>query len=168
MHADAGATCMSRTYKTTSRWGRRLAWVNHALIPPFDTKVAVLVRDDLATWQRLNVAVFLGSGIAAAYPQLVGEAYIDAEGATYLALLGIPVLIFEGGVDVLAEARQRALRRGLPLAIYTSDMFRTGHDEENRAVVRAVAGADLDLVGIAIHGPKNAVDKVLKGGRLHR
>jgi len=26
----------------------------------FETKVAVLVRDDLAVWQKLNVAAFLG------------------------------------------------------------------------------------------------------------
>ncbi|HPF76508.1 MULTISPECIES: DUF2000 family protein, partial [Phycicoccus] len=25
----------------------------------------------------------------------------------------------------------------------------------------------LDLVGLALHGPKNAVDKVVKGARLH-
>ncbi|MGY2081329.1 DUF2000 family protein [Modestobacter sp. SYSU DS0657] len=28
-------------------------------------------------------------------------------------------------------------------------------------------GADLDLVGLAVHGPKNTVDKVLKGARMH-
>ena len=31
----------------------------------------------------------------------------------------------------------------------------------------AVAAADLDLVGLALHGPRNAVDKVLKGAALH-
>jgi hypothetical protein len=46
-------------------------------------------------------------------------------------------------------------------------MFDTGHDEANRAAVRAVPRDDLDLVGIALHGPKNAVDKVLKGAHLH-
>jgi len=34
-------------------------------------------------------------------------------------------------------------------------------------VVRAVTGDDLDLVGIAVHGPRNAVDKVTKGNRMH-
>ncbi|HET6193901.1 MAG TPA: DUF2000 family protein, partial [Trebonia sp.] len=29
----------------------------------FDTKIAVLLRDDLEVWQRLNVASFLVSGI---------------------------------------------------------------------------------------------------------
>jgi hypothetical protein len=46
-------------------------------------------------------------------------------------------------------------------------MFATGHDADNRAVVAAVPGTDLDLVGIGIHGPKNAVDKITKGARLH-
>ncbi len=141
--------------------------MNEALVPPFATKVAILVRNDLATWQRLNVAAFLASGIAAANPQLIGDAYADADGQQYLALLGVPVLIFEGDFEVLAAARERALRRELRLAVYTSDMFRTGRDETNRSVVRAVAGVKLDLVGIAVHGPKNAVDKVLKGGQLH-
>jgi len=77
----------------------------------------------------------------------------------YFALLGIPVLIFEGAAEVLIAASERALRRELPLAIYTFDMFRTGHDQANRAVVQAVAGADLVLVGIAMHGPMNAVDR---------
>lgn len=141
--------------------------MDDALTPPFDTKVAVAVRDDLATWQRLNVTAFLSAGIAAANPQLVGDPYADADGAEYLPLLGMPVLVFECEAERLRIARERALRRDLPLAVFTSDMFRTGHDEANRAVVLAVPGEELDLVGLALHGPKNAVDKVLKGARLH-
>ena len=34
----------------------------------FDTKVAILVLDDLAVWQKLNVTAFLATGIAAAAP----------------------------------------------------------------------------------------------------
>ncbi len=141
--------------------------MNDVLTPPFDTKVAVLVRDDLETWQRLNVTAFLAGGIAAANRQLVGEPYADADDQEYLALLGIPVLVFEGTKEHLVAARERALRRNQPIAVYTSDMFRTGFDAANRATVRAVPGPDLDLVGIALHGPKNGVDKILKGSRLH-
>jgi len=141
--------------------------VNDALVPPFDTKLAVLVRDDLQSWQRLNVTAFLMSGVTAANPQLVGDPYADADGQAYLALLGLPVLVFEGSAADLTAARERALRRGLPLAVYTRDMFATGHDAANRAAVAAVAGADLDLVGVALHGPKNAVDKIVKGAHLH-
>lgn len=30
----------------------------------FDTKIAIVLRDDLAVWQKLNVTTFLVSGIA--------------------------------------------------------------------------------------------------------
>jgi hypothetical protein len=133
----------------------------------FDTKTAVLVRDDLPAWQRLNVTAFLASGLTAAHPDLVGEPYADADGATYLALLGRPVLVFEGDREVLRAAHARALGRGLPVALFTAEMFSTGHDAANRAAVAAVATADLDVVGLALHGPKNAVDKVLKGAHAH-
>lgn len=141
--------------------------IDDPLLPPFDTRIAIAVRDDLAAWQRLNVTAFLASGIAAANQHLVGRPYADADGTAYLPLLGMPVLVFEASGPTLGAARERAVRRGLPIAVYTADMFGTGHDAANRAAVAAVAGSALDLVGCAVHGPRNAVDKVLKGARLH-
>jgi hypothetical protein len=133
----------------------------------FDTKIAVLLRDDLQVWQRLNVCAFLMSGIAAAHPETVGEPYQDADGTLYPAMFRQPVLVFEGGKEMLHAAHLRALSRELPPALYTADLFGTGNDRDNRAAVRAVPRDDLDLVGIAVFGPKNAVDKVMKGASMH-
>ncbi|MFF4183622.1 DUF2000 family protein [Streptomyces sp. NPDC001691] len=133
----------------------------------FDTKIAVLLRDDLHTWQRLNVTAFLVSGLGTVLPETIGEPYADADGTPYLPLFRQPVLVFEGSKEVLRSAHTRAVGRALPLGVFTSDMFSTGNDADNRAAVRAVTGADLDLVGLAVHGPRNAVDKALKGARMH-
>ena len=133
----------------------------------FDTKIAVLVRDDLEAWQRLNVTAFLVSGIVGSHPQLLGEPYEDADGTPYLPLLGQPVVVLEADAETLKAAHARALGRDLPLSVYTREMFTTGHDEANRTVVRAVRRDDLDLVGLAVFGPKNGVDKTVKGARLH-
>ncbi len=143
--------------------------MNDVLSEPvrFDTKTAVLVRDDLLPWQRLNVTAFLTSGITAAHPDLVGEPYADADGNAYLPLLGRPVLVFEGDAAVLKAAHTKALGRQLATALFTREMFGTGHDAANRAAVAAVGAADLDLVGLAVHGAKNSVDRVLKGARAH-
>ena len=138
-----------------------------ALSPPFATKVAVLVRADLATWQRLNVTAFLMAGIAAANPQLIGAAYRDGDGGTYLPLLGLPTLVFEADGPTLQQARQRAASRDLPVAVYVQEMFSTGYDAANRATTEQVPAAELDLVGLAVHGPKSQVDKITKGARLH-
>ena len=132
----------------------------------FDTKIAIAVRTDLEPWQELNVTAFLASGIAAA-ADVMGKPYEDGSGNTYLELFRQPVVVYAADDQVLSQAHQRALARGLPMAIYTMDMFETGHDDDNRAVVRAVAAADLRFAGIALHGPRNAVDKVFKGATLH-
>jgi len=135
--------------------------------PRWATKIAVLLREDLQRWQALNVTAFLTSGITATGPELVGEPYADADGTGYLPMLRQPVLVLAGPDELLHTARTRALERGLTPAVFTAELFGTPGDEQNRAAVRAVSGADLDLVGLAVHGPKNAVDKVMKGARMH-
>jgi hypothetical protein len=59
------------------------------------------------------------------------------------------------------------LSRGVKPAIYTQELFATGHDEANRAAVAAVAADDLDLVGIALRADHKAVDKIVDRLRLH-
>lgn len=132
----------------------------------FDTKIGIVVRDDLAAWQRLNVTAFLASAVATV-PDVVGEPYEDASGNAYLPMFRQPVLVYEADAAAIAGAHARALDRGLALAVYIDDMFKTGHDAANRATVRAREAGDLPLAGLAVHGPKNAVDKTLKGLRLH-
>ena len=138
--------------------------------PPirFDTKIAVLLRDDLEVWQRLNVCAFLISGVAAANPDTIGEPYADADGTAYLAMFRQPVLVFAGSKETLQAAHARALTRDLPVAIFTSELFSTGNDRDNRAAVQAVSRDYLDLVGIAVYAGRNVVDKVLKGARMHQ
>ena len=133
----------------------------------FDTKIAVLLRDDLAVWQRLNVTAFMVSGIAGTHPEVVGEPYEDADGTRYLPMFRQPVLVFEGSKEFMAIAHQRALQRGIEHSVFTQELFATGNDRDNRAAVKAVATEELDLVGIALYGPKNAVDKTLKGAHMH-
>ncbi|MFF0160199.1 DUF2000 family protein [Streptomyces sp. NPDC005263] len=133
----------------------------------FDTKIAVLLREDLETWQRLNVTAFLVSGLGTQVPEVIGEPYEDADAVAYLPMIRQPVLVFEATKETLRAAHTRALSRALPRALFTSDLFTTGNDRDNRAAVRAVPTSDLDLVGLAVYGPRNGVDKVLKGARMH-
>jgi hypothetical protein len=134
----------------------------------FDTKVAIVVRDDLATWQRLNVTAFLMSGLTAqAGPTAIGADYEDAGGRRYLPLLVQPVLVFEASAAKLTTVRERAERRGVSIAIYTREMFATGNDEDNRAAVRAVRTEELDLVGIGLRAPHRDADAVLRGLARH-
>ncbi|MFI6938757.1 DUF2000 family protein [Streptomyces sp. NPDC050418] len=133
----------------------------------FDTKIAVVLREDLETWQRLNVTAFLVSGLGSEVAEVIGEPYADADGTGYLPMFRQPVMVFEGSKETMTAAHGKALARGLKVAVFTSDLFATGNDRDNHAAVRAVPGDQLDLVGIAVYGPRNAVDKALKGACKH-
>jgi hypothetical protein len=134
----------------------------------FDTKIAVVIRTDLEAWQKLNVACFLTSGIAAAFPECVGEPYSDASGTRYLSLIGQPILIY-GAPDrpALARALERALARSVTPAVYTEDTFKTTHEAANREAVRVVTRAELNLVGIAMRAERKVIDKIVDGLKFH-
>ena len=113
------------------------------------------------------MTAFLASGIAAGVPETAGKPYEDGSGHRYLEMFRQPVLVYAADGPLLTTVRERAAGRGLTTAIYTEDLFTTDNDDDNRAAVRAVASADLNLVGVAVYGPRNAVDKVFKGAALH-
>jgi hypothetical protein len=81
----------------------------------FDTKIAVAIRTDLEAWQKLNVASFLAGGIAAAFPECIGEPYEDGSGTKYL--IGQPILIYGADLMALTRALERALARNVKPAV---------------------------------------------------
>jgi hypothetical protein len=128
----------------------------------------VVIREDLAVWQKINVAAFLVSGIAGTDPGLVGEPYVDGSGEHYLPMFRQPVLVFAADAPGIRRAYERARARDVELAIYTAELFATGHDEANRAEVAAVPSDELDLVGIAMRADRKLVDKVVDKLRPHQ
>jgi len=113
------------------------------------------------------VASFLSGGIAAAFPGCVGEAYEDGSGTKYLSLIGQPILIYGADRAALSRALERALARNVTPAVYTEDMFRTTHDKANRAAVKGVLRAELNLVGLAFRAERKLVDKIVDGLKFH-
>lgn len=133
----------------------------------FDTKIGIVVHEDLADWQKLNVTAFLASAVAGGRPDVIGEPYEDGSGNRYLPMFGQPVLVYAASAEALARVRTKALSRRLATALYTEDLFKTDNDEDNRAAVRAVPADELRLVGLAVYGARNDVDRVMKGLSLH-
>ncbi|HEY7907555.1 MAG TPA: DUF2000 domain-containing protein [Thermomicrobiales bacterium] len=134
----------------------------------FDTRIAVVLRDDLPTWQKLNVTAFTASGIAGTVAGVVGEAYEDGSGNLYLPMFRQPVLVFSGNAAQMRTVYERMRSRDLRFAIFTEELFQTGNDIANRAAVRAVPSEQLNIVGLAARAEKKIMDKVLRGLSLHQ
>lgn len=133
----------------------------------FDKKIAIILREDLAVWQKLNVTAFLTSGILGANERLLGEPYEDAEQNKYSSLMIQPVIILSADANKMERSFQRARNRETKLAIYIEDMFKTGHDAANRAAVKLYYPDTMKLVGIGMREDKKIVDKITKGLKLH-
>jgi hypothetical protein len=132
----------------------------------FDTKISIVVREDLATWQKLNVVAFLTSGVVSATAGLIGEAYEDAAGNTYDALMIHPIIVLSADRETLKTIYGRAMERRVRLSLYIEDMFATGHDAANRATVRQYAPDAMNVIGLALREDKKVLDKITKGARM--
>jgi hypothetical protein len=133
----------------------------------FDTKIAIVVREDLAVWQKLNITAFLTSGIVGASEGLLGEPYEDAAGNTYNPLAIQPMIVLGADSDTVRAIYRRAMERGVRLSLYIEDMFKTGHDAANRETVKRYRPEEMNVVGLALRDDKKVVDKITKGARMH-
>ncbi|MGO7216487.1 DUF2000 family protein, partial [Rhizobium ruizarguesonis] len=59
----------------------------------YNTKIAVVLRNNLAGWQKLNVTAYLMTGIAGRHPEIIGEAYSDRAGTLYNPLSIQPIIV---------------------------------------------------------------------------
>jgi hypothetical protein len=133
----------------------------------FDTKIAIVLRDDLAPWQELNVTAFLTSGIIAQYPAIIGEAYRDAAGNVYNPMTIQPIVVLSADQETLRTIHRRSLERQVATSAYIEEMFSTGHDAANREVFAQFSPDNARLVGIALRADKKIADKITKGAKMH-
>jgi hypothetical protein len=134
----------------------------------YENKIAVIIKDDLLTWQKLNVTAFLASSIAVKFPETHGRDFITASGSEYLPFIKNPVLVYcAENNEKITRAFNRAKERGLHIGIYTSELFSTKDEEGNLIEIAMKKDEDLDLVGIVIYGENKKVDKAIDGLKFH-
>ena len=133
----------------------------------FNTKIAIVLRSNLASWQKLNVTAFLSSGIVGQFPDVIGEPYRDRAGNLYNALSIQPMIVLSADEETMSMIHRRSLERNVTSSIFIEEMFSTGHDVANRAVFSEFAPEDAKVVGIALRADKKIVDKITKGATMH-
>jgi hypothetical protein len=132
-----------------------------------DTKIAVVVREDLPTWQKLNVVAYLICRVVGANDGLIVELYEDAAGNAYNALMIQPTIILSSDRQVLKAICRRAMNLRTRISLCIEDMFTTGHDAANRAAVMQYPPDALNVVGVALCEDKKTIDKTANGPRTH-
>lgn len=130
-----------------------------------DKKIAIVVREDLLTWQKLNVTAFLSSGFGT--QDIMGKNYKDKSGKIYLPMSGQPILIYSANKEEMKKILEKAVNREIEISIYNEDMFSTNNDIDNRAMIEKYVTEELEPIGLGLCGKKQHIDKTLHGYRLH-
>ena len=130
----------------------------------FDTKVALIVRDDLAAWQKLNVVAFLATASPKRPKRSASLTRMRRDAAD--AMLGQPMLVFSADLNGLQAAHRRALSRELTIVPYVHAMFRPGTTRPT-ATCFGPAMRRISTSSGWRCAAEEAVDKAVKGLALH-
>ena len=97
----------------------------------FDTKIAIVLLDDLPVWQKTNTTAFLVSGFAAADPSLVGEPYVDGSDNAYSRCSGSPSSSTRPTPPASAVRTSAPWHESSTSSHFTRELFATPRDEAN-------------------------------------
>jgi hypothetical protein len=133
-----------------------------------ENKIAIVLRDDLKNWQKLNVTAFLASAVAIEFPELHGRHLVTASGSKYLPFMKQPVLVYKAdNLEQMKRAFNRAKERELSIGIYSLPLFDTMTEEDNLNETASKTDDEQDLVGLTIYGENKKVNKALDGLKFH-
>jgi hypothetical protein len=134
----------------------------------YENKVAMVIKNDLMDWQKLNVASFLASSVAVKFPETHGKAFVNASESEYLPFIKHPILVYKADDQAqINGAFQSAKQRDLDIGIYTKPLFSTKNEDENHVEISKCTDENQELVGIIIYGENKKVNKALNGLKFH-
>jgi hypothetical protein len=134
----------------------------------YDFKIAIIIKNDLMDWQKLNATAFLASSVAIQFPQTHGKSFTNASGSVFLPFIKHPILIYKAETaDQLTRAFKRARERDISIGIYTQPLFATKNEEGNHMEIGKATDEEQVLVGIVLYGENKKVDKAVDGLKFH-
>ncbi len=133
-----------------------------------EKKIAIIIRDDLKTWQKLNVAAFLAGAVTIEFPELHGRRLVTASGNTYMPFIRQPVLVYKADdLNQMQRVFKRAKERELHIGIYSSPLFETMTEQDNLDATARIPDDEQDLVGLILYGENKKVNKAIDGLKFH-
>src|ERR1700744_4438233 len=134
----------------------------------YTNKIGIIIRDDLKTWQKLNVTAFLASAVAIEFPELHGGHLVTASNSIYMPFLKQPIVIYKAdGIEQMKRAFKRAKERELHIGIYSYPLFATMTEGDNLKTMASVTDDEQDLVGLVFYGDVKKVNKAVDGLKFH-
>ena len=121
----------------------------------------VIVLDEgLAPGLAANAAAVLALTLGATVAGLTGPDLVDADGQVHPGLFSAGLPVLGAPREQLAPLRARAVQDGVGVVDIPALGQQTNDYDEVRGYVARTATADLDYLGLALHGSRRAVNRV--------
>lgn len=125
-------------------------------------KCAVVVDADLPTGLAANAAGVLSVTLGHRIDGLVGADVEDADGVTHPGIIHVPLPILTAPRAAVAAIVRAAAEDDEIFFVAFSALAQSCRTyAEYTAKLAATATADLDSVGVALHGPRKRVDRLV-------
>lgn len=135
---------------------------------PSDLRCVAIIDEALPPGLAANAVGVMALTLGATLPELVGPELVDADGTRHPGLIsrGLPVLAARS--DEIGGLRARALEAqvsviGLPSAAQQTTDYGAFRDH-----VARLSASEITYLGLVVHGPRKAVNKVTGGLALLR
>jgi hypothetical protein len=131
-------------------------------------RCVIVVDEALAPGLAANAAAVLAITLGATVDGLMGEDLVDGDGVAHPGLIpaGLPVLCAPRAA--IAELRTRAAAAGVGVIDMPTFGQQTTDYDAVRERVAATPTAELEYLGIVLHGPRRAVNRLTGNLRLLR
>ena len=132
-------------------------------------KMVVVIAAGTPVGVALNTAALLGVGLGSHHGDVVGPDTVDASGEVHTGMCAYPIPVLSGSAEQLQELRTQAAARP---DITVHDMHETAQRartyDQMSATLAGTKPEDIAYLGLALYGPRAAVDSLTGALGLYR
>jgi hypothetical protein len=135
---------------------------------PETVRCVIVVDEALPPGLAANAAAMVALTLGATVGGLPGPDLVDADGHTHPGLIPAGIPILAASREQLSQLHARAVRHGVGVVDFPAFGQQTTDYEAVISRVAQTPAADLEYLGVALHGPRRAVSRVTGNLRLLR
>ncbi|MFI7123819.1 DUF2000 domain-containing protein [Amycolatopsis sp. NPDC049868] len=125
-------------------------------------KVAIVVDEGLPSGLAANTAAVLALSIGRQVETIIGPAVKDGDGSAHAGITTIPIPILTASADKVREIRTAAQATDVELLVvdFTDCAQKTRNYDDYSSLLEAATDSEINYLGVALHGPKKAVQRL--------
>ena len=125
-------------------------------------RCVLIMNENISGGYLANAIAVIALTVGERHPYLVGAPLVDASGVSHPGLIPIGIPMLKCDNEQLKELRIKALEKGCDVVDFPIQGLQTKDYDEFIDMMSVINTNDIDYLGIAIVGKKNAVNRLTK------